>query len=92
MCFKLAVYYARKIEGGMAEEHARDLIPYNVRQHFVVSMNARSLMHFLNLRMKKDAQLEIQQLCELMLPQFQKWMPEISEWYLEKCHKKQTMP
>lgn len=92
MSYKLAVYYARKIKEGMAEEHARDLIPYNIRQHFVVSMNARSLMHFLNLRMKKDAQLEIQQLSELMLPHFQKWMPEISEWYLEKCHKKQTMP
>lgn len=92
LCRKLAGEYLFRINEGRSEEHARDIIPQNIRQHFVVSMNARSLMHFLNLRMKADAQLEIQQLAELMLPHFQAWMPSVAEWYLEKCHKKQTMP
>lgn len=73
--------YAISIDKGWAEEDARGLIPFDVRQHFVVSFNLRSLMHFLQIRGKKDAQLEIQQLCELMLPHFQNWCPEIYEWF-----------
>ncbi|MEB3292385.1 MAG: FAD-dependent thymidylate synthase [Synechococcales bacterium] len=81
-CEKLAQHYASKIrEHGYAEEHARDLIPYAIRQHFVVSFNTRSLMHFLDLRAKNDAQLEIIQLCELIWPHFEAWVPAIAEWY-----------
>lgn len=80
-CLRAAKRYQENIEAGMAEEHARGIIPFDVRQHFVVSFNIRSLMHFLDLRAKKDAQLEIQQLCELMLPHFESWCPEIYGWY-----------
>ncbi|MGI0490807.1 FAD-dependent thymidylate synthase [Alkalinema pantanalense CENA528] len=81
-CEKLAQHYAQKIRvEGYAEEHARDLIPYAIRQHFVVSFNCRSLMHFLDLRAKNDAQLEIIQLCELIWPHFEAWAPAIAEWY-----------
>lgn len=81
-CETLAQHYATKIrDQGYAEEHARDLIPYAIRQHFVVSFNCRSLMHFLDLRAKQDAQLEIVQLCELIWPHFQAWVPAIAEWY-----------
>jgi len=38
-------------------------------------------MHFLDLRSKKDAQLEIQILCQLMWVHFQEWVPQIAEWY-----------
>lgn len=82
-CWRQAHYYKVKIAAGWAEEHARDLIPYALRQHFVVSFNARSLMHFLDLRAKADAQLEIQQLCELIWPHFEAWMPEVATWYRE---------
>jgi thymidylate synthase (FAD) len=78
----LAELYRRKVdEDGFAEEHARGLIPYALRQDFVVSFNARSLMHFLDLRAKADAQLEIRQLCDLLFPFFGEWMPEVAEWY-----------
>lgn len=80
-CFALCLHYAKRVNDGFSEEHARDMIPYAIRQHFTVSFNARSLMHFLDLRAKKDAQLEIQQLCEMMLPHFRSWMPELSRWY-----------
>lgn len=76
-----ALDYADNIKQGLSEEHARGLIPFDFRQHFVVSFNLRSLLHFLDLRAKKDAQLEIQQLCELMWPHLEDWCPEIAEWY-----------
>jgi thymidylate synthase (FAD) len=76
-----ACYYADKINRGFSEEHARSQLPFDFRQHFVVSFNARSLMHFLDLRSKKDAQLEIQQLCGLMMAEFENWAPEIAAWY-----------
>ena len=68
---------------GMAEEHARSSIHFDVRQHFVMSVNVRSLMHLLDLRAKADAQLECQQLCELILPHFRDWTPAIAKWYEE---------
>ena len=76
-----ACRYAELIQKGFAEEHARGLLPFDFRQHFVVSFSLRALMHFLDLRAKADAQWEIQQLCELMWPHFQAWAPEIASWY-----------
>ena len=80
-CWDAAEAYAAKLELGFAEEHARALLPFDFRQHFVVSFNVRSLMHFLDLRAKADAQWEIQQLCDLMLPHFIEWAPAIADWY-----------
>ncbi|MGL6282128.1 MAG: FAD-dependent thymidylate synthase, partial [Microcoleaceae cyanobacterium] len=80
-CVEAAKRYAQDIEAGMSEEHARGKLPFDYRQHFVVSFNCRSLMHFLDLRFKKDAQIEIQRLCELIWPHFQGWVPQIAEWY-----------
>jgi thymidylate synthase (FAD) len=81
-CYEAATHYASVFEdGGFSEEHARDLLPFNYRQHFIVSFNARSCLHFMDLRSKKDAQLEIQQLCEQMWPHVKSWIPEIAEWY-----------
>jgi thymidylate synthase (FAD) len=92
-CWESADYYRGQIDKGYSEEHARSLIPFDVRQHFVVSFNARSLMHFLDLRSKADAQLEIQQLCELMWPHFQAWMPEVAGWYEKnRLHKARLAP
>jgi thymidylate synthase (FAD) len=75
--------YKERINQGFSEEHARGLIPFDVRQHFVMSGNARSLMHLFDLRMQKAAQLECQQLCELIWPHFEAWAPAIAAWYKE---------
>lgn len=80
-CRRAAAIYADKINAGYAEEHARGMIPFDIRQHFIVSFNARSLMHFLDLRSKADAQQEIRWLCQLMMERFEVWMPELAEWY-----------
>lgn len=81
-CRNAANKYAYRVEElGLSEEHARGLIPFDVRQHWVMSANVRSLMHLLDLRMRADAQLECQWLCELIWPHFQAWVPTIADWY-----------
>jgi len=87
-CLQAAKRYQQMVESGISEEHARGIIPFDVRQHFVVSLNGRSLMHLLDLRYKFDAQLECQKLCEHIFPHFQSWMPEIAEWYEKNRLKK----
>ena len=78
-----AMKYKERIDQGFSEEHARGLIPFDVRQHFVMSGNARSFMHLFDLRMQKAAQLECQQLCKLIWPHFEAWVPAIAAWYKE---------
>ncbi len=80
-CLEAAKRYKADLDAGWSEEHARGKLPFDYRQHFVVSFNLRSLMHFLDLRYKLDAQLEIQKLCELIYPHFEAWTPEIAAWY-----------
>jgi thymidylate synthase (FAD) len=70
-------------ECGLPYEDARNIIGYGIRQHFVVSFNCRSLMHFLDLRAKDDAQKEIRDLCELILPHFEAWCPSVATWYVK---------
>ena len=80
--------YHQRIQEGLAEEHARGLIPFDARQHFVVSCNTRSLMHLLDLRWKRDAQLEAQKFCELLFGHFEQWSPAIAHWYQDNRAKK----
>lgn len=80
-CYIAAETYSYKISQGYSEEHARSMLPFDVRQHFVVSFTLRAVLHFLDLRAKADAQDEIRALCELMWPLVQEWVPEIAEWY-----------
>ena len=81
LCQIAALRYARMIEQGYAEEHARGVLPFDVRQHFVVSFSLRALLHFMDLRSKADAQEEIRMLCLLMWPHLKAWVPQIAEWY-----------
>jgi len=87
-CLEACHRYAQRVEQGFSEEHARGLIPFDVRQHWVMSANVRSLMHLLDLRWKADAQLEAQKLCEAIWPHFQAWTPTIATWYEENRLKK----
>ena len=80
----MATRYWMDIEAGFSEEHARRMMPYALRQHFVVSFSLRAVMHFLDLRAKEDAQLEIRQLSELIWPHFVTWAPQIADWYQDR--------
>lgn len=82
---KAIEYYAQKVDKkGYAPEHARDILTQNIRQHFVVSFNARSLLHFCDLRLPKDAQPEIRLMALMLFEKFKIWMPEVAEFYEKK--------
>jgi thymidylate synthase (FAD) len=83
LCCAAAERYRNLIGQGFAEEHARGILPFEYRQHFVVSFTMRALMHFLDLRSKLDAQLEIRTMCDMIWPHFELWAPEIARWYQE---------
>lgn len=87
-CLRACHRYADRIQQGFSEEHARGLIPFDIRQHWVMSANVRSLLHVLDMRGTKAAQLECQQLCELILPHLQSWVPAIADWYIKNRWKK----
>ena len=76
---------------GFAPEHARDLLPQNIRQDFVVSFNARSLLHFCDLRLPADAQPEIRTLAQMIFEQFEQWLPEVAEWYKKNRYAKNKL-
>jgi len=61
----------RLVDSGMdrkrAKESARFYLPYGNQVTMDVMFNWRSFNHFLNLRMKSDAQLEVRELAEKML-------------------------
>lgn len=81
LCKEVIKRYVVNTQHGISEEHARGILPFDYRQHFVVSFNLRSFLHFCDLRSKKDAQLEIQKLCELMWVHFEDWAPAVAQWY-----------
>ena len=92
-CLAACDKYAELFERGVSEEHARDYLPQNIRQNFVVTFSLRSLLHFLDLRAKLDAQLEIQALCEAMVAPTKLWVPKVFEYYEEKrLHKARLAP
>lgn len=66
---------------GFSYEHARDLIPYAIRQHFVVSCNLRSLLHLVDLRAKVDAELETRDAVTRMWLAARPLFPKIAQWY-----------
>lgn len=68
---------------GVVHEHARGCIPFDVRQHWVMSGNARAIMHLLDIRAKMDVQPETRVMTEMMFEHFKHWMPEVAAWYEE---------
>lgn len=87
-CIDACNRYKEKIDEGFSEEHARGTIPFDVRQHWVVSCNMRSLVHLLSIRGKTDAQLECQQWADLVLPHFKNWAPQIFSYFEQHQWKK----
>lgn len=94
ICIDSASRFKLSIDRGFAEEHARDILnAYALRQHFVMTCNLRSVLHFMDLRAKRDAQLEIQQMCDLMWEHVEQWVPEVASWYAKaRLHKAVLAP
>lgn len=91
LCLECAKLYKKRIDEGVSEEQARSTIPFDIRQHFVLTCNARSLMHLLDMRSPANAQLECQILCEMLMKEFKEWMPQVADWYEKYRFKKSKL-
>lgn len=67
--------YRLLIEKGVAKELARSVLPVSMYTQFYWTVNARSLMNFLQLRTSQHAQLEIRQYATEVEKLFQQTMP-----------------
>lgn len=77
--------YEEMVEKGIAAEDARYLQPQSLQIKAVVTMNARELLHFFNLRCCRRAQWEIQELANKMLGLTRKVAPTIFETAGPSC-------
>ena len=93
LCQRSAERYRDLLRSGFSEEHARGILPFDYRQHFIASFSLRAFLHFMDLRAKQDAQLEIRQLCDLMWPYMVEWAPAFAAWYEKnRLHKARLAP
>jgi thymidylate synthase (FAD) len=79
----LIKHVAKRIREGMPAEQARGMLGFDYRQHGVVTFNTRSFMGFFDRRSKKDAQIEIRILAELLLEKFHQWQPVVADYYIK---------
>lgn len=74
--------YEQALAKGVAREIARLYLPaFGLYSTGVVKFDARNLMHFLSLRMAKDAQWEIRQYANVMWEFFEAMLPWCAEAY-----------
>ena len=74
--------YHTLLDNGVAREMARMVLPVNWYTEFYHTCNARSLMHFIELRSEQHAQWEIRQYSDAMFKIFIEKMPETAEAFL----------
>lgn len=69
--------YFALIEAGARPEQARTVLPNSLKTEIVVTMDLREWRHFFKLRGSAAAHPQIREIVALMLPEFQKILPEI---------------
>jgi thymidylate synthase (FAD) len=69
--------YDGLVENGVKKEDARYILPNATTTNIVVTMNARELLHFIELRSSPRAQWEIRELAQDMLKQLKEVAPVI---------------
>ncbi|MBN1481671.1 FAD-dependent thymidylate synthase [candidate division KSB1 bacterium] len=67
--------YQELLEGGVAKEHARIVLPLSLYTQFYWTINSRSLMNFIKLRTEEHAQYEIRQFAHVIDDIFREKMP-----------------
>lgn len=77
--------YEKMVERGVSKEDARMVLPIGTKVNLTFSMNARAIMHLLDMRMKANAQWEVRELSNKVLEEAKNWMPTAFEIY-EKEH------
>ncbi|MEO0295703.1 MAG: FAD-dependent thymidylate synthase, partial [candidate division WOR-3 bacterium] len=79
--------YRELLERGVAREIARIVCPLSTYTQFYWTVNARSLMNFLRLRLDIHAQYEIREYAKCILEIFKEKMPWTYEAFLKYCVK-----
>lgn len=79
-------HYKLLLENGVARELARLVLPVNVYTEFMWTVNARSLMNFLSLRLDSGAQYEIRVYALTILTIFRDKMPITAEAFVENSY------
>ncbi len=82
--------YHELLEKGVAKEHARIVLPLSLYTQFYWTINARSLMNFLNLRMDDHAQYEIREFANAINEMFGEYMPWTQEAFGKYIVNKET--
>ena len=83
--------YRRLLDAGVPKEDARMVLPLGTTVNLTFTMNARSLMHLLDMRLKADAQWEVRDLSKGVLRECKEWMPHTFERY-EQQHPNKLAP
>ena len=73
--------YESMVNSGVPKEDARMVLPLGTKVNLTFSMNARAIMHLLDMRMKANAQWEIRELSDKVLEGVKDWMPTTFEIY-----------
>jgi thymidylate synthase (FAD) len=79
--------YKKLLQGGVKKEVARMVLPMSLYTQWYWTVNARSLMNFLNLRADKHAQYEIQQYALAVAHFFKSTCPWTYESFVKKAYK-----
>lgn len=87
-CAEASKSYYLRVNDGFSEEHARDCLPYNFRQNFMIAGDMQAVFHWLDQRSKTDSQMEIRQFAELAMTKIMEWCPEVGGWYFENRYSK----
>jgi len=73
--------YEKLLEAGVAREQARGCLPVSCYTEFIFTCNLHSLMHFMKLRIPKNAQWEIQVYARALLQLAEPHFPiSLREW------------
>lgn len=78
--------YQGMLEYGIPAEEARFALPLSTKVNMVLSMNARSLLHVLDMRKAGDAQGEAQEMADRLLDHGLDWFPEAFGYYQEEMN------
>lgn len=76
--------YEYMLEAGVAREQARAILPMATYTQYIFTCNLLSLLHFINLRIRSDAQFEIRQYAQAMLKMAYQHFPVSIGTFLEK--------
>ncbi len=77
-------FYQDAVAAGFPKEDVRFALPIGTAVNGTMTMNARTMLHILNMRGKADAQWEARQLSNMIEDIGLHWCPNTFEWWQEK--------